>query len=609
MGTFTLSAIDDTDNDGLLEILASDEERTFLIESLAPGKYPEQIITEFLYIRGGSIADLDGDGRKEIIGADNNNNRLLIFENRGDNLYTETAVLINETEGANIFAEHFAIADFDGTDGTPEFVAGDSEGELFIYSATANDSFQLQWQTQLGIRDITQFATGDLTGDGIPEFVVGGNTASPDVPSAPSLWKFLIFTHTATGYTLLSEHTIAPYRHNGNSLAIAEVDGDKHSELVIVTYPNLYVMKWNGTTFLPVWHREVDETPVLLTADLNNNGFHELYVNLDSDGVHRVESIYATDRNSIQSLTPLDVAATPLTAKIVQVTWTIAQVHAQLQSSTPPVFTLYRATGEKETAPAPAAFETLAENLTGTRFLDRTVTSNNTYWYTLTAKTETGDETARTEAVSATPREPAKLTGATYHSPNWVVVTFDRHMGASIADANRYLLRELKRIDGIRPTSAIRDRMGTRALLTFDIDSMQFLKIGTANGYSLTVTSVYDADENPLRTATLPLEIPLGRDETEVTDFTQVRVYPNPVYPTQSDKGMITFDNVPIGTRIQLFALDGSLLENLEVTESDGNRKQWWLTSNRTADVSPGVYIYILEFDTLKKAGKIAVIK
>ena len=138
---------------------------------------------------------------------------------------------------------------------------------------------------------------------------------------------------------------------------------------------------------------------------------------------------------------------------------------------------------------------------------------------------------------------------------------------------------------------------------------MQFLKIGTANGYSLTVTSVYDADENPLRTATLPLEIPLGHDETEVTDLTQVRVYPNPVYPTQSDKGVITFDNVPSGTRIQLFALDGSLLENLEVTESDGNRKQWWLTSNRTADVSPGVYIYILEFGTLKKAGKIAVIK
>ncbi len=607
--TFTPWAVDDTDNDGLLEILASDKERTFLIESLAPGKYPEQIIMESLYITGGNIADLDGDGRKEIVGADNNNGRLLIFETRGDNLYAETAELINETEGANIFAKQFAIADFDGDDGTPELVAGDSEGELFIYAATANDNFQLQWQTQLDIRDITQFATGDLTGDGTPELVVGGNTASPDVPSAPSIWKFLIFTYTPAGYTLLSEHAIAPYRHDGNSLAIAELDGDAHNELVIITYPNLYVMKWNGTTFLPVWHREVSETPMLLTTDLNNNGFDELYVNLDSDGVHRVESIYATDRNSIEPLTPWNVAATPLTAKTVQITWTTAQTATLTESGGPPVFTLYRATGGKDEAPAASAFEVLVENLTGTRFLDRTVTPNNTYWYTLTAEVEAGKETSRTEAVSVTPREPAKLTSATYHPPNWVTVTFDRPMGVSIADATRYLLREPKRIDGVRPTSAIRGRMSTHAILTFDTASMQRLKIGAANGYELTVSSVYDADENPLRTATLPLEIPLKHGETAVTDFTQVRVYPNPVYPTQADKGVITFDNVPVGTRIQLLAPDGSPLENLEVTESDGNRKQWWLTSNRTADVSTGVYIYILEFDTLKQIGKIAVIK
>ena len=65
----------------------------------------------------------------------------------------------------------------------------------------------------------------------------------------------------------------------------------------------------------------------------------------------------------------------------------------------------------------------------------------------------------------------------------------------------------------------------------------------------------------------------------------------------------------PLERRIQLFDARGALLETLNVTEQDYNRKEWWLTSNNTADVSSGIYIYVLEFDTLKKIGKIAVIR
>ena len=76
-----------------------------------------------------------------------------------------------------------------------------------------------------------------------------------------------------------------------------------------------------------------------------------------------------------------------------------------------------------------------------------------------------------------------------------------------------------------------------------------------------------------------------------------------------NDKGLITFDKLPIGTSIRLFTANGELLETLDVTEQDHNRKEWWLTSNNTADVSTGIYIYILEWDTQRKIGKIAIIK
>ena len=513
---------------------------------------------------------------------------------------------------------------------------------------TSTNTFQLEWQTQLPLKNITQLTSGDLTGDGIPEFVVGGLLSLPDNPSGPLLWKFFVFTHTPFGYALLSEDgrdatvAIAPHRRNANSLAIADLDRDGSNNLIIATYPNLYVTQWDGTALRALWHRRVEKTPMLFTAELNQNGFDEFYVNLE-DGIYRFESLFATDPDGVDRLTPWNVEARPLTEKAVQVTWN-AQQEDETTEGQPKLtrpFTVYRAQGEKEEAPADDTFEKIRENLTVTRFLDRRVTKNNTYWYAITTKDTNGTETPRTEPVAATPREPPQLIRAAYHQPGgetqttqlefqtdtpnevsgkrsmsgnvWVIVTFDRRMNLGIADESRYVLRKVKRIDGVNPVSAIRDRMGTRALLAFDTESLlehfgQPLT-ATADQYEISVSNVADIDENSIRGATRPLEIPTSISETAVSDLTQVRVYPNPVRPNVADKGMITFDRIPIGTRIQLFTAKGELLETLDVTEQDHNQKKWWLTSNNTADVSTGIYIYVLEFDTVKKIGKIAVIK
>ena len=634
--------VDDTDNDTLLEILATDDERTFLIESTAEGN---QIIWESPFLSGGTIADLDKDGQKEIIGADNRNDRLLIFEYDSTvNAHVEKAVLVNESPGSNVFAQTFAIADFDA-DGRMELVAGDSEGEIFLYESTsAGNTFRLEWQTQLPLKDITQFASGDLTGDGKPEFVVGGLISFPDLPSSgPLIWRFFVFTHTPNGYALLSNGTrdaavaIAPHRRSGNSLAIADLDSDGNNELIVATYPNLYVMRWDGAALLPFWHRKMEETPALLTAELNQNGFDEFYVNLE-DGIYRLESIFATDPDGIDALKPWNVEARPLTEKAVQVTWDSQQDDATdgEQPQQTLRFTVYRAQGKKEEAPPDNTFKKVIENLTVTRFIDRRVTKDNTYWYTVTAEVDDETETPRTDAVAATPRKPPQLIHAVYHRPEeeipilqsesqidtsseslqrniWVIVTFDRRMDLNIGDENRYVLRIMKRIGGVTPVSAIRDRMGTRALLVFDADSLlsHFGQPLTAktDPYEITVSNVTDIDDNPIRASTQPLEIPLSVAEATISDLRQARVYPNPVRPNSVDKGAITFDRLPVGTRIQLFDARGELLETLNVTDQDRNRKEWWLTSNNTADVSSGIYIYVLEFDALKKVGKIAVIK
>ena len=90
------------------------------------------------------------------------------------------------------------------------------------------------------------------------------------------------------------------------------------------------------------------------------------------------------------------------------------------------------------------------------------------------------------------------------------LVTFDRRMDPVIGDENRYVLRAEKRIGGVSPASAIRDRMGRRALLAFDTERLvehfgQSLT-ETTDQYEITVSNVVDIDENPIRASTQPLE-------------------------------------------------------------------------------------------------------
>ena len=62
---------------------------------------------------------------------------------------------------------------------------------------------------------------------------------------------------------------IAPHRRKANSLAIADLDRDGSNNLIIATYPNLYVTQWDGTALRPLWHRRIEKSPAIFTADLN----------------------------------------------------------------------------------------------------------------------------------------------------------------------------------------------------------------------------------------------------------------------------------------------------------------------------------------------------
>ena len=594
--------VDDTDEDGLLEILGSTEDRIFLIESLTRTGYPERIIWESPFLSAGQIADLDGDGRKEIVGADNNNGVILLYESRGNDSYEETLRLMSETEGANAYGEQFGIGDFDG-DGKMELLTGDSEGELQLYEATGNNLLKQTWQWRIDGFDAHQYAIGDLNGDGISDFVVGNRKIEKDLPSLPYHWEFTLFTTTGDNrYAPVWSQAITPYRLHGNSLAVGDLDGDERNELAILTNPSIHVFQQNGGTLAPIWYHDVWNTPNLSLADLDKDGYREIFSN-NRDNLLVFENARADKTRVGADIQPWNLLAAPLTEKLVQLTW-------QTPSDVV-LFNVYRATKtdqEKRESPPPgmSEFERIAENLGEPRFLDRGLTKDTIYWYAVSAVDGNGIETNWTAPVSATPRIPPKMVAAEYLGGNQLAVTFDRQMGTEIGNEKRYILRKPEYISGVVPQSAIRDRMGRRAVLGF-----RQTDLIPGSVHEIAVSGVQDSDGIPLdpSASAAMVNIPPADNPVEFKDFTRLIVFPNPVRPSESHKGAVTFDGLPTDTAINIYDPNGALVERLTVTPIDRGRKEWLLLSNGTSDVACGIYIYVMEFGKLQKMGKIAVVR
>lgn len=608
-------AVNDTDGDGLLEILSGTRENLFLLESVTQNGYPEKIIWETPYLSSGQIVDLDGDGRKEIVGADNANDNIRIFENSGNDSYDEIFVIKNETAGSNVFGEQFAIGDFDGN-GALELMVGDSEGELFIYESVGDNLLIETWRMKLDLKRAYQLAAGDLTGDGIPEFVVGGTVLEEDLPSMLPRWQYHVFTafppvgitpqtggRGVSRYQSIWSQAITPFNLKGNSVAIGDVDGDSHNELVILANPSVYVFKWrqgsNGdqhpSNLVPIWHHETWETPRLFQADLNQDNFSELYLN-NEENLLIFTHVYASDPNSVVNIQPYGLSATPLSARAVRIDWETSEGAVS--------YTVYKAIGESDEAPS--HFEAIAKDLDFVGFLDRKVQKDVTYWYTVSAKNEAGTESAQSKPVSVTPRTPPKLVAAAYIQHDQVAVTYDKQMGPSTGSPRHYLLREPKQLAGTNPVSVTRDQMGTRAILTF-----QSADLVPGRTYEITVSDVRDTDRNPINLleATQTFDVPPETDFNNFKDFSQARVYPNPVRPGEFHKSAVTFDRLPTGTTIEIYNTNGERLDRLTVTASDSGRTEWFLLNHVSIEVTSGIYIYMMEFESLKKTGKIAIIK
>jgi hypothetical protein len=599
--------IGDTDGDGLFEILGNKKDTTFLYESASVGSYPTEKIWEVGGIWGGQMADVDLDGKKEIVSRHLDTGDIIIYENRGDNSYLKAARLRNPTEGSNYLATTFAISDFDG-DGRIEIAIGDWDGDLFIYENTADDRYSYTWAGSVPHSYIKYVTAGDFDGDGKDEFVVGARAAGP-YTSVKWRWIYTIFDQRPgqDGYQAAWSREIIGDKNSEGGVSAGDVDGDGRDEIVVLVTPSLYILKYiesgvldppsakggQGGFYEPVWHHSASDTQWPIIEDLDADGVNDILFN-DGD---ELKAFKWSPAAGVPIHRPWGLSATPLGESEVELRW-----------NGPPdarSYRIYRGTDE-EHLHLVASLDLSISSSFG-YFRDEGLQTGVTYWYSVASVNAVGQESDPSERASATPNPPPRLLSAEYvpfplrkggQGVVSVRLTFTEAMGPSAQNEARYIIVP----ESQTPSSAILDSQGQRVILTVD-DLPQGI-------YTVTASGVRDATGVPISTdSNSAMFLVPAPDVHDWTDLNRMVVYPNPVMPNSRHPGRITFDNLPPAATIRIYSYNGQLVRTLDEPEPGRSRKLWYLDNDQHQGIASGTYIYIVECISDRKVGKLAVVR
>ncbi|MGB9595035.1 MAG: S8 family serine peptidase, partial [Candidatus Poribacteria bacterium] len=573
--------IGDTDGDGLLEILGNRKDQTFLIESQSKGTYPTKKIWEVDNLWGGQIADLDLDGRKEIISSNTKNKSIDIFENRGNDTYLRVARLKNTTEGDSINAISFAVGDFDSDNGN-EIAFGDSDGDLLIYKCFDDDNYQLVWTGKTNGVLIKSLVTGDFDGDGNDEFAIAGELLQ-SLYNVNKIYVYSVFDYFLQYKEVFSVQIVGT--KEGCGISAGDVDNDSIDELLAIVGDSSYVIKLTKNGNMPyIWYHQATYTNKILICDVNKDGINELFFNVDDE-----LTMFNYDKD-MPVRSPIKLKAIVSDENDIDLIW--------YGSSGSIAYKIYRGTDENELkliSTLDSSTYNGQMDIERWTYRDKGLTPKVKYWYAISSIGIDGKESQLSNKVSITLSSSLFIVTAEYRHPRMLYVTFSKPIILPTDEINHFFIET--NTSFINPISAILDHSDKRVIL-----NLPNLPVGN---YTLYAYNVVDKDGNPMKSDKnfVRFIIPDYKQD-DYYDLTRMRVIPNPVVIGSSEK--VQFQYLPSETIIRIYDTNGRLINTI-LTEQ--NKAEWYLDNNSGEKVASGIYIYFVDFNVGRKAGKIAVIK
>lgn len=463
-------ALGDVNNDGRTDLLGINFPRTNIarLRLFVGTPFPTETLLEFPEHQGGEIADVDGDGRNEIVVLSALTRDIRVLKSTREGAFVGGNPLPNPTEGSNWPGLRLVVADLNGN-GRKEILSGDDDGDLWVYEALGSGGFAQTWKLAGSDSTNTQWIGGgaDIDNDGDVEFAVA-RAAEDRNDALNGRWNLEIYS--ADGLSSYAQEwsiRVSGVISTGNGIATGDVDGNGIPDLAVCLRPDLYLIRATGPdSYEPVWHETVSLTYRPLIADLDRDGYAELLYNRDG-AVRLMERSEPGIGRMLQI-----VHAYPLGPESARLAW------APVESGA--TYRILR--GVDGSMP-----EAIADELTTDSYTDTGLAENRVYRYVVIATLPDGDEIS-SETHALRPNPAPVLHRVEIIHENSLSLEFSEPMSAGTANPSGYSVTP----DLGRPTSVILDRTSQRALLSFSIP------FAAGREYTLACSAAADSSGVPL---------------------------------------------------------------------------------------------------------------